>query len=248
MKLKFKEPKLTLKDHSISTIKQYKALPKKEREKFGLYLAPYAMELNLEDFLDKESGGGWNAFYRYVKKEYPVQYFVREILIDGTRSKIEKFLGHYGETRFSKFKARFFNDRQKWLRKTIPYTWCDKPELLREICFAFVVDFIEREKCFEVTAWDDDINDDEAWGESMPMNIRQEYIDRKRPTKEFLEFAYNYITKERKELDSQIKNLYKEDLNRKERFKQVTEIENQIDKKDQEVIEGVAKHRMELWT
>ena len=56
------------------------------------------------------------------------------------------------------FIYRSYNSSNDYLRKVIPYDWCDKPELLRDILFAMIIDFVEKEKCFEVIdySWDEE--------------------------------------------------------------------------------------------
>ena len=39
----------------------------------------------------------------------------------------------------------FFKPKQKWLTETIPNSWKDKPELIRDILFECIIHFIEEE-------------------------------------------------------------------------------------------------------
>lgn len=61
-------------------------------------------------------------------------------------------------TNIKYFIYRSYNSSNDYLRKVIPYDWCDKPELLRDILFAMIIDFVEKEKCFEVIdySWDEE--------------------------------------------------------------------------------------------
>lgn len=44
--------------------------------------------------------------------------------------------------------------QNKWAIKIIGRKFRDKPELIAEWLYAAVIDFVEKEKCFEVTDWD----------------------------------------------------------------------------------------------
>lgn len=48
-----------------------------------------------------------------------------------------------------------FVPQNRWAVKPVKRTWRDKPELITEWLYAAIIDFVEREKCFEVTDWDD---------------------------------------------------------------------------------------------
>ena len=52
--------------------------------------------------------------------------------------------------------SAFFNPRQKWLTKKIPRTYCDKPELIRDILFNCLENFVSEdgEDCFNVADWE----------------------------------------------------------------------------------------------
>ena len=47
-----------------------------------------------------------------------------------------------------------FAPQNRWAVKPVRRTWQDKPELIREWLYASIIDFVEREKCFEVTDWE----------------------------------------------------------------------------------------------
>ena len=48
----------------------------------------------------------------------------------------------------------FFTPQQKWLLDVIPNTWKDKPELILDVLYACVVNYVEEEECFERIVWD----------------------------------------------------------------------------------------------
>lgn len=239
--------KIYLKNEKINKVSEYKSLPKKEREWFGLYQIPYSMEISSLNFVEnkkEDNDEGWNGFYSYVKKEYPIQYFFREYLGDIIFYFWNaKIMSKYGETWHSKIWARLFNDRQKYLRKVIPYTWCDKPELFTEIVFAMLVNYVEGERCFEIIDFDHHESDKE-----IKKYIIESYdiIKIQIPKlKEQESRAYNNIKLrkvEAKNQDIQGMDLYNFI------YKEVHDIENTIQQKEEFVLQGFLKHRQSLWT
>jgi hypothetical protein len=56
----------------VSSVREYFALPNKKREFCGLYKVPSSLNWTMYD--DEE---GWDAFFKKIAKEYPIQYFFR---------------------------------------------------------------------------------------------------------------------------------------------------------------------------
>ena len=52
----------------------------------------------------------------------------------------------------------YFWPQNKWLTKHIPNGWLDKDVLLEDIIAATIIEFVDGEKGFEVTVWDDTPN------------------------------------------------------------------------------------------
>lgn len=44
--------------------------------------------------------------------------------------------------------------QNRWATRVVPRTWSDKTGLIPELLYAAIIDFVEVEKCFEVTDWD----------------------------------------------------------------------------------------------
>lgn len=62
-----------MKTVNVMDVEDYFDLPKKEREHYGLYIKPVALPLN---------SGGWDEWVRRICKEYPIQGFIRERVLD----------------------------------------------------------------------------------------------------------------------------------------------------------------------
>jgi hypothetical protein len=127
---------------------------------------------------------------------------------------------------------RFFNPCNKRIRKVIPNTWCDLSELTLRINFEIIKSYVEEEMDQIVWTSDEKHNEVGKW----------------------LKESYEYITKEReqllkdfdKALEYSSENL--RSLPYGERYKVPNELEALIDKKDREILIGLANYRQFLWS
>lgn len=127
---------------------------------------------------------------------------------------------------------RFFNPCNKRIRKVIPNTWCDLSELTLRINFEIIKSYVEEEMDQIVWTSDETHNEVGKW----------------------LKESYEYITKEREQLlkdfdealEHSSENL--RSLPYGERYKVPNEIEALIDKKDKEILIGLANYRQFLWS
>lgn len=127
---------------------------------------------------------------------------------------------------------RFFNPCNKRIRKVIPNTWCDLSELTLRINFEIIKSYVEEEMDQIVWTSDEKHNEVGKW----------------------LKESYEYITKEREQLlkdfdealEHSSKNL--RSLPYGERYKVPNELEALIDKKDKEILIGLANYRQFLWS
>ena len=58
--------------------------------------------------------------------------------------------------RWSNFKYKiscFFKPRNSWVKQSIPRQWIDLDNVYENIVFAGLINFVEKEKCFEVSTW-----------------------------------------------------------------------------------------------
>ena len=86
----------------------------------------------------------------------------------------------------------FFNPRQKWLTKHIPNTWKDKPELIQDILFACLIDYVEGEEGLrDASFYEQDLKDG---------YISQEYHDHSVAINNDLREVYVYLKEERSKL------------------------------------------------
>jgi hypothetical protein len=119
-------------------VKQYKELPKSEREDFGFwYRLPKLYEWGGEKFED------------YWKQNYPIQFRIREG-IENLLISISVFKDKLIENTWT----RLF-PKNAWARKIVPHTYSDKPELIQDFLFASIIDFVENEPIY-MTDWQSD--------------------------------------------------------------------------------------------
>lgn len=56
----------------------------------------------------------------------------------------------------------YFFPRQKWLLKKIPNDWRDKDSIFEIVLSESIIDYVEKEKCFEVLNWETRPDEKEA--------------------------------------------------------------------------------------
>jgi hypothetical protein len=64
-----------MKTINVKSVDDYFSLPKNEREYFGLYKKPFMLPW---EHIGIGVEKGWDHFYDHIRKEYPIQYFIRE--------------------------------------------------------------------------------------------------------------------------------------------------------------------------
>ena len=126
-------------------VKQYKELPKSEREDFGFWYR-----------LPKLYEWGGETFENYWKQNYPIQFRLREG-IENLLISISVFKDKLIENTWTKIFPK-----NEWVRKVIPHTYSDKPELIQDFLFASIIDFVENEPIY-MTDWQSDKKRAEIW-------------------------------------------------------------------------------------
>lgn len=123
----------------VETVEDYFKLPKSQRTKWGFwYLLPYA--LPWDNFEETEKDGGWGEFYARIKKEYPIQYFIREVIWEKVSTKSAQI-----SNTLSDFYIYCFNPQHSELRAAIPRNWQDLSSIIPDFLFACIISFVEKE-------------------------------------------------------------------------------------------------------
>jgi hypothetical protein len=127
-----------------SSVDEYFAMPKSEREWYGLYRKPLALPLEWFD----ENEKGWVHFYKEIKKEYPIQWFIREWCfsfenpIYAVLKRIQFFIDD------KKYALKnFISPPYPMWRKTLPrHQYKDVTTIVVESNFNLILDFYQGEK------------------------------------------------------------------------------------------------------
>jgi len=143
----------------------------------------------------------------------------------------------------------WFNPKQKWLTRVIPNTWCDKVELIPQLLFTCLIDFVEEEKGLGQLNidWKKELEDG---------HVSQEYVDDVIKVYTELRDVYNYIKTERVQLERQHNESYPDyplptELKGKdyhELYAETNRLEKLINDKDQWAMHAIVTHVGCLWT
>ena len=159
----------------IYSIDEYLKAPKNRRQTWwGWYKEPDGYEWT--GIFDEEC-----PFENFWKKNYPIQYFLREDVGSFFRRMKYRLNDCWYNIKC------FFFPKQRWLTKTIPNTWCDKVALLPDIVFASLIHFVEEEEGLNSRTWKDTYPD----GSSFDITHIEKDLRR----------AYRYATKVRGRLE-----------------------------------------------
>lgn len=160
--------------------------------------------------------------------------------------------------------CNFLNPKQKWITKSIPKHWCDKDELIRNLLFDILVHYVEEENGLQDEYdWDSDLEQG---------HVSKEYVNNVLSCDTALRAAYNYIKFERNKIKDDFYKAHKElltcrtsgtidDLFKKtddnyftpskeyaEYLSKLNAINDDITKRDTEVLNTIIKYRESLWT
>ena len=177
----------------------------------GWYEAPFALMIN-----------DWDNWEKHIKKEYPIQHWLRENFQYTFRHyyRVVKGLKHY-----------IVNPRRRMRNAVFTAQYMDLVELVPHFHFQTIIEFVEVEKTFEVTDWS------------------EEGVSEKGKK---LKGLYNYVKYERPFLLEKLNTAYEQieitteyDLNR---YNEVDTISKEIKNKDTELCIWVIQNRDYLWT
>ena len=210
-----------MKSAKAVNVKEYKKLPKSEREDFGFwYRTPELYELGGERFED------------YWKKHYPIQFRLREG-IENLLISISVFKDKLIENTWT----RIF-PKNAWARKVVPYTYSDKPELIQDFLFASIIDFVENEP-IDMTDWQSDKKRAEIYRsiENLYKFAKYTLPARRKRLDELMSELYDE--------ESLMKFVDKSD---DPKYEELSALEKQNEKEIQQNLLEIVKIRQHLWT
>ena len=132
----------------VSTVAQFLALPASLRAHRVWYWPtkwydePYALEM-----------GEWDKFRAYTQKEYPVQSFIRND-VDIHFMRLNRKLRELK----SWIKYRINHPRKQIIKSVFIPEYQDLDSIIVKFCLECIVEYVEKEKCFEHIVWDSDDN------------------------------------------------------------------------------------------
>jgi hypothetical protein len=139
--------------------------------------------------------------------------------------------------------SNLFFPKQKWLTKTIPRSWKDKPELIRDFLYLCLQHYVEEEKCFEFIVWD---NNDTHKEVAAFIKECYKWIveDRPKLVKEIDDIITNGSEKNWEDFMERLKNAKK---TYEETYPNLDNLEKELDEKDTYFLSGIIKNRGYLW-
>lgn len=206
------------------TLEKYLKLPLEQRERFAWwwpfgkwYISPYCMEWE-----------EWDGFKAYVKEHYPLQYWIRYNVSYHCYS----LPRNLRELKY-KIKHKFRTPRKEMRNLVFPAEYQDLQTHIVNFHIQCVIEYVEREKCFEMLSWD--------WNEEV-----------KRSGAELRE-AYDYCKTGRAVLEKELQEAwdrvpFKDKRPYEETYKEVNEKEAQIKERDTKLCKWVVDNREILWT
>jgi len=186
-------------------------VPRKWYWPTGWYEAPFAMMMN-----------DWDNWEKHIKKEYPIQHWLRENFQYTFRHyyRVVKGLKHY-----------IVNPRRRMRNAVFTAQYMDLVELVPHFHFQTIIEFVEVEKTFEVTDW----SEEGVYEKGKKLKEYYHYVKYERPfLLEKLSMAY-----ERVEIT---------DITDQTRYDRVDAINKEIKDKDTELCIWLITNRDLLWT
>ena len=174
---------------------------------------------------DDERLDNWE---KYIKKEYPVQHWLRE--------NFQYTFRHYYRT-IKRLKYYIIKPRRRMRNAVFTAQYMDLVELVPHFHFQTIIEFVEVEKTFETTEW------------ILPtLWVGEGVAEKARKLKEL----YNYVKYERPFLLEKLSMAYERveitDITDQTRYDRVDAIDKEIKDRDTELCIWVIQNRELLWT
>ena len=205
----------------VYSVSEYFALPKSERQRYGIYIKPYALPMSLMD----DTIEGWNAFSKQIRQEYPVQGFIREWLFTYDNPVYRWFGRNYQRINRLKWNIkRFISPCDPRFRKAYKrWEYKDTCNLIVDVNFALILDFYYEEVVDGHVNWHSD--------------------DKHKKFYEWLLSAVNWIETHRAKLYADIDALYST-----HDYKKIDKLEEMITATDKEYLKDMIDYKEYFWT
>jgi hypothetical protein len=226
---------------NVHSVQDYFALPKSERERFGLYRKPFALPCEWLQGRGASIGKvkpdkqGWASWELEIRRQYPVQWFLREWCFSWENPVYAFFKTLYFNYREKKYAVkRYINPFYPRFRKSVPrHQYSDVCEVLRKVNFALLLDFWYDEMVDGHVDWNDNSNHRDFFKK---VKNAVKYIELERPALEQkADAALTVATKKKTGTFEQ-------------RYGKHDAIEKKITEKDTELLVWIMQNREMFWS
>ena len=140
----------------------------------------------------------------------------------------------------------FFNSPHKWLYRTVPKTrFSDKFQIVEDVLYAAIVDFVEVERCFEFIDWGS--SSDEHKKVAKFIQDCYDWIKIQKPKFEVKKQKIIDGAFKRQSLEEMIEDLKNVKSTYEERYPGLRELEKEMKDRDEYYLSGIVKYREYLW-
>jgi len=145
----------------VDNIDEYFNLPKEKRTRWGLYLIPYALPF---DHFENDKNG-WEGFYERIKKEYPIQWFIRKWLpsINNPIARFFKKIKWRLEDYYHNIRRLISPPHARRLKAYPRWAYMDIQYAVEKINFALLLDFWYEEVAGGIVDWHSDLETQEVY-------------------------------------------------------------------------------------
>ena len=132
-----------------------------------------------------------------------------------------------------------FKPQNRWATRAISRQWMDKDSVFEAVLYAGVIDFVEREKCFEVTDWTGDPKTVE-----LANQLQEVYEWAKSGREIFSQKVQNSVEIHQLSEDNSLKDFMAADIN----WDEYNRLSAQFEECDNRCLEWIIRYRKILWT
>lgn len=211
----------------VSTYEKYVALPKSERERrVSFWITPWYKTPWSYTWYSFQEECESTKIDRFLKKNYPIQFFVRELATD------MRYWWRDTRWAFVSFYRDWVTGRRAEMRKAVfPRHYTDLVDMVVTFHMQVLIEFVEREEAL--------INNEYPQNDPFANELRECY-----------EYASAGREKMIKAIDAESNRAFNESRENganSDTYKKLTEMENELMDHDTKVCEWVVKNRNRLW-
>lgn len=230
----------------IDTTSKYWALPESKRTRknkwwpFGpWYKTPFAMEMEVDSWFGGKKNQ-WELLGIQLSHKYPIQYFIREGFWNFKFFLLCETVWWRTTENWRKYVIRTFDPLNPELRNVIPQReWQDKDVIVEDFLYQVIIDYVEREECFETICWTGDAKT--AAAADMIKEIYTFAKAGRSALQEKISMALSNAH-DKKVPDNFEGNAYEYS------YGEMIALEAELDRLDEKYLTWVVKHRKILWT